>query len=255
MLAEAVGWWAARMTELVPEQLTRRDVAGGDAVIIAAEAGAGAAASILLRRNGRETPLGAAPSEGRALRASLNGRAKTLPVLVRPPPGVLLEKQVVLPIAAERDLMRVIGYDIDRLTPFGVEDVFWTAVVERRDPPRGRLHVRLSLVPKAAVLSLLAALDQADIPATALEAPGLSRLIPLRHDAEQAGWQLRTTRHLAITCAVLAAIAIALPFLLQSLALDALERRNRRPAAGGRPGTGSPAAYRRRNRRPRRDRR
>ena len=40
---------------------------------------------------------------------------------------------MTLPLAAERDPERVLGYEMERLTPFGAEEVFWAFAVQLRD--------------------------------------------------------------------------------------------------------------------------
>lgn len=231
MLTEALHWWTARMAELVPAWLPRRQTRWVNAVIVAAGDTVGSPATLLLRRNHQETPLGMfipGVTDRHALRAEINGQTGQRGILLRPPRGALLEKQLILPLAAERELQRVIGYEMNRVTPFETKDVFWTWTVTHHDRPRGRLHVQLSLVPKAGLLPLLAALEQADYAPVALEAAprqGPSRVIPLQHEAERNVWQRPVRGCLAIGCGGLAVVAVALPFLLQSLALAAVEGR------------------------------
>jgi general secretion pathway protein L len=222
---------AARMAELLPAQLTRRPAVWANAVIVVESAAAGSPATLLLRRNRQETSLGVFipnTTNRRDLRAMLNGHAEDRVILLRLPPGARLEKQLVLPIVAERELRRVIGYEINRVTPFEVGDVFWTWTVTKHDRPRGRLHIRLSLVPKAALVPLLAALDQAGLSPTSLEATSSDSppdLIPLRQNTERVDGRRRVAIYLASVCGVLAVVAVSLPFLLQSLALGEVEGR------------------------------
>jgi general secretion pathway protein L len=231
MLTEAVDWWATRMTELMPAQLTRRPLGWANAVIVVAGRSAGSPATLLLRRNRQETLLGNfinGPTDRGTTRAALNGPPRDLPVLLRPPPGALLEKPLVLPMAAERELQRVIGYEMNRVTPFELDDVFWTWDIMQRDHSRGRLHVRLSLVPKTGLWPLITALDDAGLSPAALEvtqSSGPPRLIPLRQDTTRLAWQRRVAVALGSGCGALAVVAVALPFFLQSLALGAVQDR------------------------------
>ena len=54
---------------------------------------------------------------GRAMLASRRAPAAVL----RLPPGLVLERQVTLPLAAEQGLDRVVRYEMDRFTPFAAE--------------------------------------------------------------------------------------------------------------------------------------
>jgi len=58
---------------------------------------------------------------------------------------------VHLPLAAEEDLRTAIGYDIDRHSPFGSEDVYYDCHVVRRMPESGQLYAMLLIVPRAKV--------------------------------------------------------------------------------------------------------
>jgi general secretion pathway protein L len=234
MFEELFRWWAARMAELVPAGLSRRRNGLANAVIVTVGETPTSPATLLLRRNRQETLRGSfvagvpGRTDRRKMRAAFGGLVRQRTVLLRPPPGALLERRLDLPLAAQPELRRVIGYEMDRVTPFEADEVFWTWTIEARDRARGRLQVRLSLVPKAPLLPLLAALDEAGLSPTALEvahggAP--PRLIPLHQEAEWAGWPRRTTIALAATCGVLALTAALLPFVQQSLALAEVEER------------------------------
>ncbi len=226
MQIEALAWWAERMGELLPARHLLRQPGWDDALVVAASDVPDAPAMLLLRRNRQETLLGHFGPE--IDRAALNGRARARIVLLRPPRGALLEKQLVLPLAARRELRRAVGYEMDRVTPFAPGDVFWNCTVTHHDRSRRSLHVRLSLVPKATLAPLLGALDRARLTPAALEvlpAAGPPRLIPLRQETEHVAWQQRAILWLAGACGALGVVAAALPFLLQSLALGAVADR------------------------------
>jgi general secretion pathway protein L len=84
--------------------------------------------------------------------------------LLRLPAHMLLEREVALPLAAERDLDRVLGYEMDRFTPFSAADVHWARGAVRRDRTKGQIRFRLSMVPKQAIASTLEALRMAGRP-------------------------------------------------------------------------------------------
>ena len=100
--------------------------------------------------------LSSIPQALPALRASVAGQGPA--AVLRLPPELLLEQQATLPIAAERDPERVLSYEMDRITPFTADELFWTWAVERRDRIQGRLYLRLLLVPKIRLAPVLAAI-------------------------------------------------------------------------------------------------
>src|SRR3712207_3424378 len=88
----------------------------------------------------------------------LKGRRASDRVVLGIPPGELLERLLVLPLAAERDLAQVMRYEMDRFTPFRADELYWTVAVKQRDRAGGKLQILLSLVPKARLAVLLSRL-------------------------------------------------------------------------------------------------
>ena len=186
-----------------------------------------------------------------AMRLAMRAAGRT-PLALCLPPGALLEREVVLPLAVEREAGNALRYEIDRFTPFRADEIFWSWEVTRRDRGRGRLHLRLFLVPRAAVERALTAPSAAGASATWLEgrtAEGTWRAIAVRTTAWHP-WQRHTLRAAGLACAALAAAAVATPFVRQSLAgtevevriaglvprareVEALQRRIAQDAASG----------------------
>lgn len=70
------------------------------------------------------------------------------------PPAQVLRRTLYLPAAARADLHRVVGYEMDRQTPFQVADVCYD--VRQPGPATdGRLEVELVLAPRARLAPLL----------------------------------------------------------------------------------------------------
>jgi general secretion pathway protein L len=229
MLGELLTWWAARMQELLPARL-RAGAVPPDALLVTQSPPG--EADFALRRRGRETPLGRfvlEPAVLAGLPAALRRRPRR--VLLRPAPGALLEREVVLPLAAQHDPGGVLRYELDRLTPFAAEEVFWSWRLEGRDTARNALRLRLSLLPRAALQPAIEALRRAGLPPAGLEAQaagGVPRAIPLGEAAARfplrEAWRRRGLVAAGATCAGLAIAAIALPFVLQSMELATAER-------------------------------
>jgi general secretion pathway protein L len=226
MLHDVLQWWARQMRALLPQGLLL-DASQSDALLVAS-----AGTSVLpqihlsLRRRRRETPLGSFRLDEAGRRAAMAAiRQRAGRVILRPDPAAVLERKVMLPLAAEQDVSRVLRYEMDRLTPFTAEQVFWSAIIERRDRAGGRLELNLSLLPKLSVQPVLAALEALDLKVSAIETVsrnGVARLIDLAPQSSQ------RRRSLAIAwgaCGVLALIALATPFVTQSLARRAVEAR------------------------------
>jgi general secretion pathway protein L len=227
MLRNFFDWWFGQLADLLPQAL--RGAAGGeaDALVVTpiGRLGPGVdAVAAGLRRGGKETPLGRFGLSASGLEAL--PRASGKPIVLRLQPAEVLAKTIVLPHAAERNLDQVLGFEMDRETPFAVEEVYWSHRIESRQG--GRLAVRLLLLPKAALAPLLAALAEGGLKpqwAEIADGPDGGRHLPLganggRLDRSSA-WMVRWA---AALCALLALGAVVTPFLRQSIALADADR-------------------------------
>ena len=161
---------------------------------------------------------------------------------------------VTLPLAAERDPERVLQYEMDRLTPFAADELFWAWGIERRDRARGQLHLRLRSCRRRSWMRRWTCcgrpacgrrrsrrLSQADYAGIALDGP-IGAVAPARPGAR--GRCLRGSGGRRDGVAVRAAVRKA----PRSSAISP-------PAAPCRPGGGAAAAVRQQRRRHRRVRR
>lgn len=257
MIADVLNWWSRQMLELVPARFARPDPSAVGALLVEPYP-RGDGIRLVRRQTGEEMVLGdvrlrrtrfgdaqgtgvATDPDGTldadddaALRAALSAAGANesgTMVLLRLPAGAALQRDVTLPLAAEAGLDRVLAYEMDRLTPFAAEDIFFAWTVLRRDRDAGRMQLRLSLVPKAPLLPLLETLRIAGASPRAIEilgaAAGSTRplRIPLAHERPASARQERRLLLMAGgCCAALALLAIVLPFVLQSMAAHALDR-------------------------------
>ncbi len=88
-----------------------------------------------------------------ALDELLRGEGRDVRVLVSP--ENVLRKRVVLPMATEENLLDVVGFDMDRQTPFTAAQVYFGAQVVSRDVTRERIEVDVVAVPKNILLPWL----------------------------------------------------------------------------------------------------
>jgi general secretion pathway protein L len=221
-LGGLVSWWAQRMAELLPARLRATTGEFRDALLVdAPQPAQGFALAVRARR--RISALGSFRiDDGAAARAVVARQRRMADVVLRLPAALLLEREVTLPAAAEQDLESVIGYEMDRVTPFTAAEVFWSAAVLRRDRARGQIGVRLSLVARQTLAPLLAALAEAGIAPTAIEAGGAPspRVIVVRKRAPRGR---RARRVLNVLVAVLAVAALVVPFVRTELAIRATD--------------------------------
>lgn len=226
MVREFFSWWLGQLADLLPQGLRGTGARLQDALTVspAGPLGSVEAVAVSARRGGKETALGRF-SLGASNLSSLPG-AGAKPVVLRLPGTEVLSKTIVLPAAAERDLRSVLGFEMDRETPFSADEVYWSHRVESRQG--GRIFVRLLLLPKAAAAPLIAALSAKGLaPRRAEIADGPDRGNDLPLDDNGGRLDRSSTRLLrwaAALCALLALGAVATPFLRQSAALATVDR-------------------------------
>jgi len=205
MLANFFSWWLARVTELLPRSWSSTNVAPRDGIVIDVDGSNNLAA--YSRRRGQLQPL--------TLGAAARLAAKR-PVILRPRGGAVLVKHHTVPTLPRLQLDQLLRHELARITPFPASDLYWHW--DRR-PKRGdgsRTDVTLTMVPKMALGTAVAALDKAGVKADFIETGPADRpcLLPTRDRADRASGKL-VVRGLAWTCASLAIIAVLLPVVLE----------------------------------------
>jgi general secretion pathway protein L len=258
MVHDFYRWWADQLMSLLPANLRAQDERGRDAIILdpltspttdPESIAPPPTMRVTLRRRGEVGSLGPIVMDSagvETIRQRSGANRQMLPVHLRVPASHLLEKEIQLPLATERDLAKVIAFEMDRETPFNASEVHWDYEVISRDRVHGRLTLRLSIVPRGLINGVETALETAGLPVSAIEiglADGTERQIRL--DPVEDGVTHWTRRALPVTasaCAALAILAVVIPFIEQSLAFRALETR----AAALRPDVEKAEALRRR---------
>ncbi len=216
MLPEFALWWVAQMRSLAPGLLAPSG-RKADALIIALnDATDHPTGTLLLRREGQESYL--RPLDlTHPFTPPFTPSAPHLPTALRLPHGAVLCRDVVLPLAAARDLTAVLGFEMERLTPFAADELYWSVSGLNFDRARGKLSLTLSIVPRAQADALRTALARAGIIPTFIETE--TGRIDLAPPSRQPGQHLRTG--LSVLCGALALACLATPFLRQQMALNA----------------------------------
>jgi general secretion pathway protein L len=209
MLVSFFSWWFTRIIELLPASWTGAGEGPIDGIVVDSNQMYPLVVSV--RQKGLERPL------------SLGAAARIAPrktVVLRPPPDAVLEKQHVVPTAPRRELNQLLRYELARITPFTAEDLFWRWDGRPKAGDKSRTVVTLTMVPKAAVATALDALTKAGLQPRLIEtgAAERPRMLAINDEANRSAHQV-LTRGLSWTCAGLAITAVALPVLLQELAL------------------------------------
>jgi general secretion pathway protein L len=225
MLGVLVSWWLQQMLELLPPWLRHRDWRDSHALIVIPceiRDSAIIRAKLVHRQKRRDRDLGCFTLDEAGLRLLRTSTAasRQAQVIVRLPSELFLKCEVVLPLAAERELDSVMGHEIGRITPFAETEVFWATMPVRRDKVRNKLHLLLLLVMREPIRPLLCALTDAGLAPVLLEEngkDGTPRQIALfRPTSKRERIVRRATIGAAAFCGALAITTMAFPFILQS---------------------------------------
>jgi general secretion pathway protein L len=150
-------------------------------------------------------------------------------LVLRFPASRALRTPVSLPLAADKNLAEVIGFEFERLVPFSRPDVYYAYRVTARDKQSQMLRVDLVVLPRSEVTKLSHAADTLGLRVTGLEVtePGSSSnitSIPL--DARESGRAMRTGQRIVVglsaVATMLVLICLAIPFWRASTAIETL---------------------------------
>jgi general secretion pathway protein L len=105
------------------------------------------------------------------LASALNSRQA--PLLLLLPPVWVLRRQITLPAAAQENLGQVIRFEMDRLTPFAADQVYYDHKVEQESSADELIPISIALVPRKKIASWLSLLDGVGIRPDKISAEGL----------------------------------------------------------------------------------
>jgi len=154
-------------------------------------------------------------------------------VIVELPPTMVVRRQVSLPFGTEERIGEVIGYEMDRFTPFAKDDVYYYHRVAERDASRREIKVDLVVALRQTVDEILTALERRGIEASKVTLSGATgspdrslntvNLLPMQ---PRGGIVLRwplIPSVLTVVAAMLVAAVIAYPLIIQNIELGQLE--------------------------------
>lgn len=228
-IGEFFKWWRAELAGMLPDAVRRRFARRHDTLVLSL---VGDEVRIGRRLNGRSEELGriaTTAGDARQRAAAILGgsasQATRIEVMV--PREKLLTKQVQLPMAAEENLRQVLGFEMQRQTPFRADEVYYNHAITERRPQTQQMAVHISLVPRTVVDGVLELVDGGELVAAnagndANRDDAVFAFQP--GDAVQ-----RSSSHLhrgliALNVVLLAAV-IAIPFVQQQRHLEELRGR------------------------------
>ncbi len=206
-------WWTAELLDMLPERLRRGLYPGPERLLLEfAEHGL-----LLSREDYRGVhPVQHLPLDGGEVEVRETLRRWTaggLEPVLRLPARRVLATTISLPLAAEENLRQVVGFEMDRYTPFKVDQVYYDAYVLERQPGPKRLQVRLCAVPRRVLDEELARLDGWGLRPVAALCPqdAKANLLPLERRPRRRRLSLNINRLLLGLAGLLLAAVLILP--------------------------------------------
>ena len=208
-------WWFAGLQSCLPAFVQRLFTVAPVKMVLEVDSDE----LVLFKEGTEQEELGRYPLRALAesgLQRQLSKAKNKLRVL-RLPAAKVLAKTIQLPMAAEANLRQVIGFEIDRLTPFSLAKVYYDAYVLERQQEAKRIQVKFVVVPRAAVDPLLDRLADIGIVPDSVEAVGETaiNLLPSEKRARKSRAAQRTQWVLGAIFFVLLLAACLLPLWQQ----------------------------------------
>src|SRR6185312_13503833 len=174
---KALRWWLGELASFAPAAFRRR-IAGLRSRYVLVSDGFGLS---LWREAGRENEslgridLRAPAAAQRALTAARRGgTGGPLDIVLRLAAEKALRVVAPLPLAAERNLDQVVGFEFERLMPFRRDEVYYTYRVIARDKAARSLQVELTAVPRAEIDASVQSLAPLGLHPILIEIPAAS---------------------------------------------------------------------------------
>ena len=227
-------WWSSELIALVPQRLRQSSAKAANGLLIEVTPQA-----VILRRwlhgslteQGRvDRQSGSHDTQGIAFQAffsKLHKRDEQVALCLTD--TKCLVKQVELPLAAAKNLRQVLGFEMDRHTPFKAEQIYFDFRVLRVENQKNRLVVKLVVVPRSEVDSSLDLLERWGAPVNAVYVAGIAvpngdaiNLMPAERSPIQPSKLRGTNSGLLLLTLILAMTAITIPIWQKRQAVIAL---------------------------------
>ncbi len=228
-IGEFFSWWRDELAGMLSDTWRRRFERRHETLLLTP---ASDEVRVSRRDNGRLEELGSIsttlPNASERMASMLSGlRVESTRVEVAVPSEKLLVKQIQLPLATEENLRQVLGFEMQRQTPFRVEQVFFNYRVTARHPESQQITVQLCVVPRTVVEGVLNSLADWDlVPAPGKsgteQGDGIFAFVPSDTAQRPAS---RLNRGLVALNLVLLVCVVAIPLVQQQRHLDQLRAR------------------------------
>lgn len=222
-------WWGNELAFLVPTQLAKWLGAGRERVCLIKDEGQ---LQLLKQSADSSTALALWPLEDlnpsqRVAWLAQHPELEEVEWVLRLSPEQAWHKVFKLPAAAEENLKQVVGFELDKLTPFSLAQVYFDVKVLARIKETKQIKVRLALAPRRVLDPLLEELhtagwkpNRADVALADGQLLGMD-LLPPQYRLDQSPWPKRLTIAAGVLLFGLLIGVLVLPVLMnQAIVAD-----------------------------------
>jgi general secretion pathway protein L len=156
LIRQGLAWWLDELFSLVPQEWRARLTQRPKLIVDWDERGLSA------REGNVSKPFDPATHTSR----ELDNATIVLPM------SRVLTRELDLPLLPLNDIRRLVALDIDRLTPFPADAVYFDTEIIQRDAERGKQRVLLGVMPRAAFAEVLERVQSAGLGAAAVAMSG-----------------------------------------------------------------------------------
>jgi general secretion pathway protein L len=228
-------WWGGELAFLVPPKLLKM-LGGAPDYLLLSRSDQGVAVQHLGPSGERELGQFGLNETGAQAREQLFKESPDLEearVVLRLEMGQALRKSVKLPAAAEENLNQVVAFEMDRLTPFKSEQVYFSAKVVERLPATKQIAVDLILTPRNKLDAMLDELAGAGWKPDIVDLTGAPptmhcNLLPEKYRPPRNRWLYAANIALGAAIGLLLLAVLILPVLFARSEAQALEEQTRK---------------------------
>lgn len=232
-----LAWWGRELSALLPARVAAWFAERRPEWRLRLDADA-----LVLESDGepRRFPRGDAQDESRAALAGLLQSREEPPALVLLLPRArVLRRRLTLPAAVEENLRQVLGFEMDRQTPFRADQVYFDARVLARDAASKQIEVDLLLVPRPVADAELSAAEALGLRLDGLDAADEDgrlgfNLLPTDRRAPRRNLWLRINLALGAAALVLLVLAMLQSLTNRETALESLREATEKARAEAR---------------------
>lgn len=150
-------WWLAELSVMVPAWLRKMVTESYDYLLVT-EYGDNFDLTLITEEPSKEFGRILLNEEGRQVwyrLVSRNPEMQNTPIILRLLAGQALVKIITLPLAAQSNIYQVVGFEMERFTPFKVDQVYYDVRLVAKLPDLQQIKVELVLVPRKKLDTML----------------------------------------------------------------------------------------------------